>query len=180
MPVPDPKRMLECVGKMETGGSDMATSLKSLILAVIIFALSPRLVASETYQIRDAIRIVAITADEGIHYERGCSFYELRELLAENESDTAGAIELSKVPLFEFRLIGKSGNSTIYVGDHWMRTSAGTTVLPIKAYERIAALVALRKGAGVPKAKIDKSIRRATKLIRHPKYLEENKCAEQS
>ena len=158
----------------------MTTSFKSLLLVVIIFVLSPRLVASETYEIRDAIRIVAITTDEGIHYERGCAFYELRELLVENERNAKVSTDRSSISLFEFRLIGKSGNSTIYVGDHWMRTSAGTTLLKKEAYARIVAIVEMRKGAGVPKSKIDKSIRRATKLIRHPKYVEENRCAEQS
>ena len=156
----------------------MATSFQSLFLAAIILAWSPQLVAGDTNQIRDAIRFVVITDDEGIHYERGCVFYELRELLAENESNAIDAVDLSDVPLFEVRLLGKSGNSTIYVGDHWMSTSAGTTLLPNKVYERIAALVEMRKGEGVPKSKIDTSIRRASKRIRHPNYVEENRCTE--
>lgn len=157
----------------------MATSFQSLFLAAIILALSPQLVSAETNQVRDAIRIVVITENEGIHYERGCVFYEFRELLAENESNALVADDLSDAPQFEVRLIGKSGNSTIYVGDHWMRTTAGTTLLPNKAYERITALVEMRKGEGVPKSKIDMSIRRASKRIQDPNFVEENRCTEQ-
>ena len=175
----DPKATLESVGMKPTGERDMTTSLQSLFLAALILAVSPQLVAAETNQVRDAIRLVVITENEGIHYERGCAFYEFRELLAENESNALFANDLSDAPLFEVRLIGKSGNSTIYVGDHWMSTTAGTALLPSKAYERIAALVEMRKGEGVPESKIDMSIRRASKRIQDPNFVEENRCAEQ-
>lgn len=134
--------------------------------------------AEKETSIGDAIRIVVITENEGIHYERGCAFYEFRELLAENESNALVADDLSDVPLFEVRLLGTSGNSTVYVGDHWVSTSAGTILLPNKTYERIAALVEMRKGEGVPKSKIEMSIRRASKRIQDPNYVEENRCAE--
>ncbi|MEQ8206031.1 MAG: hypothetical protein RIA65_07640, partial [Woeseia sp.] len=116
--------------------------------------------------------------DEGIHYERGCAFYELRAILARSESAAKGPIDRSKVPLFEVRLIGKAGASTLYLGEHWMRTSTGTATLPTGDYERIVALVDKRKGEGVPTAKLEASIRRATKLIQHPKYVEDKRCEE--
>lgn len=144
----------------------------SILVSVCCLAINP----AQADQIRDSLRIVVITDDEGIHYERGCAFYELRELLAENESNASDAIDRSDVPLFEVRLLGKPGNSTVYVGDHWMSTSAGTALLPSKAYERIAALVERRIGAGVPISKIDTSIRRASKRIQDPTYVEENRC----
>lgn len=128
--------------------------------------------------IGDAIRLVVITESEGIHYERGCTFYDFRELLAENESNSLITDDLSETPLFEIRLIGRSGTSTVYVGDHWMSTAAGTTLLPSKAYERIVTLIERRKGAGVPKSKIDMTIRRASKRIQDPSFVEENRCAE--
>ena len=134
--------------------------------------------AEEETSIGDAIRIVVITENEGIHYERGCAFYEFRELLAENEIDALVADDLSDAALFEVRVIGKSGNFRIYVGDHWMSTIAGTTLVPSKAYERIAALVEMRKGEGAPKSKIDMTIRRASKRIQDPNFVEENRCAE--
>jgi hypothetical protein len=158
------------------GGSEMATTFKSSFFAIIVLALSSQLSADETLSIHDAIRIVVVTDDEGIHYEHGCVFYELRKLLAANESRVSIAMDLTDDPLFEVRVLGKSGNSTVYVGDHWMSTSAGIALLPTEAYERITELVEMRKGSGVPKSYIDESIRRASKRIQDPIYVEENRC----
>ena len=155
----------------------MAIYFRSLFFAATALALSTQLIADETVYIGDAIRIVVVTDDEGIHYERGCAFYELRDLLAENEDNTSRAMELLDDPLFEVRVLGRSGNSTVFVGDHWMSTSAGTVLLPTKTYERITALVQMRKGEGQPISKIDASIRRVSKRIQDPIYVEENRCA---
>ena len=157
----------------------MMIRLQSLLFAAVLLAVSTQSVADETYPIRDAIRMVVITGDEGIHYERGCPFYELRALLADNESKATGANASSNESLFEIKLIGKAGTRTLFVGDRWMRTSTGTAVLSVEVFERITALIESRKGAGVPKARIEASVRRATKLIQHPKYVEDQRCAEQ-
>lgn len=156
----------------------MTTRYQSIFLAAMLLAASPLLIAADAPPVRDAIRMIVITGDEGIHFERGCAFYELRAILARNESAASGAIDRSKEPLFEVRLIGKAGNSTLFLGEHWMRTSAGTAMLPAADYERIVALVEKRKGEGVPTDKLDASIRRATKLIQHPKYVEDKRCEE--
>ena len=164
------------MGKGMIGKCDMAIRLRSLFFAVVTLALSTQLIADETIYIRDAIRIVVITDDEGIHYERGCAFYELRDLLAANENNASHEVGPSGDPLFEVRVLTRSGNSTVYVGDHWMRTAVGTALLTTSTYERIAVLVQKRMGAGQPISKVDSSIRRASKLIQGPIYVEDNRC----
>lgn len=154
----------------------MAMTFKAVFFAIIILALSSQTSAGETPSIHDAIRIVVVTDDEGIHYESGCGFYELRELLAAHERDVSQALDFADNPLFEVRVLGKSGTSTVYVGNHWMSTSAGTALLPTKVYERITALVQMRKGEGVRRPKIEASIRRASERIQDHIYAEVNKC----
>ncbi len=151
---------------------------RTLIIALSLMWLLAAHAKGGEISIGDAIRIVVITEDEGIHYERGCAFYEFRELLAENESIALVADELADAPLFEVRLIGRSGTSPIYVGDHWMSTTAGTSLLPGKAFERISTLIERRKGTGVPESKIDTTIRQASKRIQDPNFVEDNRCAE--
>ncbi|WP_156762705.1 hypothetical protein [Woeseia oceani] len=156
----------------------MPSRIHSMLFVAMLVIVSPQLFAAKAPPISDAIRMIVITGDEGIHYERGCAFYELRALLARHEDDAMAAIDRSKVPQFEIRLIGKAGTATVYVGERWMRTATGTATFPADEYERIVALVDKRKGEGVPKDKIDASIRRATKLIQHPKYVEDKRCEE--
>ena len=154
----------------------MAIKSKSLFFAAFTLALSTQLIADEPIYIRDAIRIVVVTDNEGIHYQSGCAFYELRALLAANESNASQDVVLSGDSLFEARVLTRSGNSTVYLGDHWMSTDAGTALLTTTSYERITALVQMRKGEGVRKPKIEASIRRASERIQDPIYVEENKC----
>lgn len=157
-------------------GNEMTVTFKAAFIAIIFLASSSQLSAGETTNIHDAIRIVVVTDDEGIHYEHGCGFYELRELLAENEAHVSEAPDLAVDPLYEIRVLGKSGKSTVFVGDHWLITSAGTALLPTATYERITELIQMRKGQGVPKPRLEASIRRASKRIQDPGYVEENRC----
>lgn len=154
----------------------MAVNIKSFFFATIALVISVTLLAGEAPRIHDSIYIVVITDDEGIHYAGGCAFYDLRDLLAASEEYASTSVDLTDDPLFEVRALGKSGNTTAYVGDHWMRTSAGTALLPTKTFKRITELVQMRKGSGVRQSIIEASIRQVSKRIQDPIYVEENKC----
>jgi len=126
---------------------------------------------------REAQRLVVITQDEGIHYAQFCAFYELRELLAESVGNISEANLITDSPLFEVRVLGKAGEATAYVGDHWISTDSGAALLPSATYERLVELVDKRRGQGVARAKIDATVLRALKQIQRPTYVEQNMCA---
>ena len=133
--------------------------------------------AEEAPSIGDTQRIVVISNGEGIHYAHGCAFYELRDLISKGVRDTSKRIGTPDTPFFEVRLIGKSGVSTVYVGDHWMSATGRVAVLTSATYDRILKLVEKRKGGGVPTSRIEKSVRAALSEIQRPTYEEENRCA---
>ena len=126
---------------------------------------------------REAQRIVVITDDEGIHYAHGCAFYELRDLLADGARNVTDTVNIGDAPLYEIRVLGKFGKTTVYVGDHWIDTIEGTALLPSAAYDRVVELIERRKGQGVAKVKIGASIQRALDHILSPVYVEENRCS---
>lgn len=132
--------------------------------------------AEEAPSVEDTQRIVVIKDGEGIHYAHGCAFYELRDLLWEGVGDSSKQIGIPDTPFFEVRLIGKSGVSTVHVGDHWASTAGRVTVLTSATYARILKLVEKRRGGGVPESKIEKSVQAALSEIQRPTYVEENRC----
>lgn len=147
---------------------------------VIIFTLSFLAAnlsqADATSDYRDALRIVVITDDEGIHYASGCAFYELRDLISEGAVSSTYTMAKADDPLYEIRVLGKAGEKSVYVGDHWIGNSEGATSLSSATYERIVELVERRKGQGVTQARIDASIRRALEHIQDPAFVEEHRC----
>lgn len=157
----------------------MAEKFVLLLFVVVTLAYGPQLFAEAPSEIRDAQRIVVVTDDEGIHYQSGCAFYELRELLATNEGNVSKDLAPAGEPLFEVRTLSRSGNATVYVGDHWMSTSNGVTLLPTDMYERIVLLVQKRKGQGVTKSNVEASIHQASALIQDAAFVEENRCDRQ-
>jgi len=132
--------------------------------------------AEEAHSVGDAQRIVVIRAGEGIHYAHGCAFYELRDLLLEGVDGLSQEVGTPDAPSFEVRLIGKSGVSTVYVGDHWISSEGRVAVLASATYDRILKLVEKRKGGGVPESKMEKSVQVALSEIKRPTYVEENRC----
>jgi hypothetical protein len=132
--------------------------------------------AEEAPSVEDTQRIVVIRNGEGIHYAHGCAFYELRDLLWEGVGDSSKQKGMPDTPFFEVRLIGKSGVSTVHVGDHWVSTAGGVTVLTAATYARILKPVEKRRGGGVPESKIEKSVQAALSEIQRPTYVEENRC----
>jgi hypothetical protein len=132
--------------------------------------------AEEEPPIGDTQRIVVIRNSEGIHYAHGCAFYELRDLISESVSDTSEKMGTPDTPFFEVRLIGKSGVRTVYVGDHWMSKAGRVVVLTSATFDRILKLVEKRKGGGVPRSRIEKSVQAALSEIQRPTYVEENRC----
>lgn len=147
---------------------------------VIIFTLSCLAAnlsqADATSDYRDALRIVVITDVEGIHYASGCAFYELRDLISEGAVNSANTMGKAGNPLYEIRVLGKTGEKPVYVGDHWISTSEGAASLSSATYDRIVELVEMRKGQGVTKARINASIRRALEHIQDPTFVEEHRC----
>jgi hypothetical protein len=132
--------------------------------------------AEEAPSVEDTQRIVVIRNGEGIHYAHGCAFYELRDLLWEGVGDSSKQKGMPDTPFFEVRLIGKSGVSTVNVGDHWVSTAGGVTLLTAATYARILKLVEKRRSGGVPESKIEKSVQAALSEIQRPTYVEENRC----
>lgn len=128
---------------------------------------------------REAVHIVVITDDEGIHYARGCAFYNLRDQLIEGVDNIDYTHSIDDSPLYEIRLLGKFGEETIYVGDHWLNTQDGTSLLSSATYDRVVALIENRIGSGVAKAKVDSSIEKALDRILDPLYVEDNRCSKQ-
>jgi hypothetical protein len=125
---------------------------------------------------RDAQRIIVITEDEAIHYATFCLFYELRELLVESVGNVSAAVSMSEAPRFEIKVLSKSGEHTVFVGDHWIRTDDGAALLTSASYERIVESAERRRGEGQPKAKVNRSIQQILKRIRDPAYVEQNMC----
>lgn len=126
-------------------------------------------------EVSGAQRIVVITADEAIHYARGCAFYELRGLVTRSLggsviSETTGPV------LFELRLIGVHHVDTIYVGDHWIRTGTVTTEVEARDFDQLRELIEMRRGSGVAKSRIEFSVEAAARLINDPLYIEDNRC----
>jgi hypothetical protein len=132
--------------------------------------------ADEVPSVGDAQQIVVIRNGEGIHYAHGCAFYELRDLLSEGVDGVSRDVSTPDTPLFEVRLVGKSGVSTVYVGDHWISTEGRVAVLASATYDQILKLVAKRKGGGVPESRIEESVQVALTKIKRPTYVEENRC----
>lgn len=124
----------------------------------------------------DALRLVVVTGDEGIHYEHGCAFYELRSLLADSEAQVDASLTAPGEPLLEVWLLGRSGTGVLQVGDRWVKTAAGVVPITADDHDRIMQLVENRIGQGVTGGKIKVSIEQASKVIRDPSYVEENRC----
>ena len=129
---------------------------------------------------RDAQRIIVITDDEAIHYASFCGFYELRDLLVESVARVSADVIMTEAPKFEIKLLSKSGEHTVFIGDHWIRTVDGTALLTTVSYERIVEYVEKRKGHGQPKAKVDGTIQQILRRINDPAYVEENMCRNSS
>ena len=152
--------------------------VSEFLILVSICCLAASLAQADSVdRIREAQRIVVITHDEGIHYAQFCGFYELRELLAESIVNVSEAVETTDSPLFEVKVIDKAGETTAYVGDHWISTDSGVALLSSATYDRLVELVDMRRGSGVAKAKIDASVQRALNQLRDPEYAEQNMCA---
>lgn len=154
----------------------MRTSNSIMLLSICCLAIGMSH-ADSVGNYREAQRIVVITDVEGIHYAHGCAFYELRDLLVDGTSNVTDTGSMADTPLYEIRVLGKFGKSTVYVGDHWMGTPEGASLLPSATYDRVVELIEMRKGQGVAKAKISKSIQRALDRILDPVYVEENRCS---
>ncbi len=133
--------------------------------------------ADSTDGYRDAQRIIVITDDEAIHYAQFCGFYELRELLTESVENVSDSMKLEGAPKFEVRVLAKSGEHIAYVGDHWISTNKGTALIPSATYERILKYVEKRKGHGVAKSMVGKSVRQILGRIQDPAYIEQNMCS---
>lgn len=123
-----------------------------------------------------AVRMVVIANDEGIHFAHGCTFYELRGLIADVADNVSKSTNTKGKALYELRLLGVAGQSTIHIGDHWMRTPDGAAPIPATAFIRIRELIENRKGQGVKKRRIEASIKRALTIVQSPGFVEDNRC----
>ena len=152
-------------------------STTSLLFLVVGWLTSGLSYADSASEFRDAQWIVVITANEGIHYARGCAFYELRDLIAENVGNGAASTDGTAHHLYEIRVLGKLGERLVYVGDHWITTAENTALIPIDDFSRIVQLIEKRRGSGVSPAMVDPSVKRALARIQDPAYVEDNRCS---
>lgn len=153
----------------------MKTVISTLFFAIACLSAGLS-TAGEAHDVTNAQRFVVITADEGIHYAKFCGFFELRELLASNVGNATVSISAPSRALYEIRMLGRGGEAVVHIGDHWIESSKGVALLPSATFERIVEMVDHRKGSGVPKRKIEASVRQALKRIQRPGYVEENGC----
>ena len=151
-----------------------STSLLILVAGCLASDLSYADAANE-YSI--AQRIVVITEDEGIHYARGCAFYELRDLIAENVDGDSVTAAATTPQLYEIRFLGKFGEKTVYLGDRQIQATEGTFWVPPDSYDRIVELIEKRRGQGIAVANVDASTKVALTQIRDPAYVEEKHCS---
>lgn len=151
-----------------------STSLLFVVVGCLASGLS---FADAVNEFSDAQRIVVITEDEGIHYARGCAFYEFRDLLAENVGNDSAPAAATAPQLYEIRMLGKFGERTVYLGDRRIQTAEGTVSVPTDTYDRMVELIEKRKGQGVAAANVDTSVKRALIQIQDPAYVEEKRCS---
>lgn len=152
--------------------------IRLLIIVVALFCLvGTASIAGSSPDYNNALRLVVITDDEGIHYAHGCAFYELRNLLADGASNAAEIVADTGVPTYEIRLLGKFGERTVYLGNYWLVTPDGTVPLTTATYSRIIELIETRKGQGVATAGINTSVRSALEQILDPAYIEDDRCS---
>lgn len=153
-------------------------SLVGLVFIVLLLIHGPTRSADDNAAFSDAQRIVAITASEGIHYGQGCAFFELRALLVRALGEPAKAGKSTAEPDVEFRLLGVDDVQTAYLRDHSLETDGRAYAIADEAYQRILELLAQRKGSGVKKDKVSKSIKRALRQIQSPTYKEVIRCTD--
>lgn len=151
--------------------------MSKTILSAVLILLLPVSQAEEASTIDDALRIVVVGNGEGIHYAHGCYFYELRSLLSQGFMEDKKSDELPDAPLYEVRLIGKSGVANAYIGDHWISIAGRVGILSPAQFDRILVLIEDRKGQGVRESALEESVQAALSKIQDSSYLEDNRCS---
>ncbi|MDO3381249.1 hypothetical protein [Gilvimarinus algae] len=149
----------------------------SLIMISILLYLAVGTARSNSIdEASTAQRIVVLNESEGIVYAHFCAFYELRALIADGLSGAKeDEVGLSS-PMYELRMLSRSGESTVYIGDHWIQSSDGMFSLSSEVFERIVELVSSREGRGIPLSKVEAYNAKAIRQFRRPDYKEDNRC----
>ena len=132
--------------------------------------------AGDVSSIDDSQRIVVITDGEAIHYARGCVFYKLRGLISESVRTLADPPRIPNDAIFEVRVLGVDGETTLLVGDNGISSTDGSALPSDSTMSRVFELVEMRRGQGVRGSKIETSIQSALAEIQSPTYVEEDRC----
>lgn len=151
--------------------------LSYLALLAGFLMVTPLAAAGSESTFQETQRIVVISNGEGIHYARGCRFYTLRDLIADSAANLADASRPPGNALFEFRLLGIEGVTTMYLGDHWISGDAESAKLTDSVFKQLLEMIDARKGQGAPERSIEVSIRSALAEIQSLTYKEDNRCS---
>ena len=151
-----------------------AISLIGISMLFIVFSNVAK--ANSVDDVRSAQRIVVLDDSEGIVFSNFCGFYELRALVVKGLRGAVGDDTGLSNPLYELRILGRFGETIVYIGDHWIKSQDGASSLSDATFERIVELVSRRKGQGIPLSKVDSVNARAIRQFNRSDYKEDNRC----